>query len=308
MGGSRRERHHAAQRAWIGWIMDMRRATISGIVTAGVALGALAAAAHAQTTFPWPASSRSHDTLATRFQPPPGFARAALPGGSFAAWLRDLPLRVADAPVRLHTGALKPRQDVHAAVIDIDTGARDLQQCADAVMRLRAEWQYAVGRGDRIRFNDTGGAKPMSFARWSAGERPRLAGKALHWAPAAAPDASYASFRRYLDTVFVWAGTHSLERELQPVSPHARIAIGDVIIKGGFPGHAVLVADRVEHPTTGEERLLLVQSYMPAQDIHVLIDPTSSERSPWFSPPRPDAPFMTPEWTFPHNSTRRFAD
>jgi hypothetical protein len=40
--------------------------------------------------------------------------------------------------VLLYNGAPKFRQDVHAAVIDIDVGTRDLQQCADATMRLRA--------------------------------------------------------------------------------------------------------------------------------------------------------------------------
>ena len=75
-----------------------------------------------------------------------------------------------------------------------------------------------------------------------------------------------------MDTVFAWAGTHSLERELKPAAL-AGIAAGDVFIKGGFPGHAVLVADVVENRATGEKRFLLLQSYMPAQDIHVLKNP-----------------------------------
>ena len=53
-------------------------------------------------------------------------------------------MKPANAPVLIYTGAQKWRQDVHAAVIDIDVGRRDLQQCADAIMRLRAEWLFAA--------------------------------------------------------------------------------------------------------------------------------------------------------------------
>ena len=245
------------------------------------------------------------DRLDGRFASPEGFVRVPAPAGSFAAWLRGLPLKPEGASVLLHSGAQKWRQDVHAAVIDIDTGTRDLQQCADAVMRLRAEWQFAHGEARRIAFNDTGGGKPMSFSRWAAGERPRTEGRALVWAKRANADASYASFRRYMDVVFSWAGTHSLERELVPVRD-GRVEIGDVIIKGGFPGHAVLVADVAEHRTTGERRFLLIQSFMPAQDMHVLKGRDTPDGSSWYRL-EPDQPFVTPEWIFPPGSLRRWA-
>jgi hypothetical protein len=242
------------------------------------------------------------DTLAVRIPPPAGFERSALPRASFGAWLRSLPLKPAGAPVRLHTGVLKPRQDVHVAVIDIDVGTRDLQQCADAVMRLRAEWLFASGRSADIAFNDTGAGKPMAFSRWAAGERPRAVGNTLTWSAKAAPDAGYASFRRYMDTVFTWAGTHSLAMELA-AKPVANLAAGDVFIKGGFPGHAVLVADIAQSRATGETRFLLVQSYMPAQDIHVLKNPRDPEGSPWYRLDFADV-LETPEWTFARDSLR----
>ena len=164
--------------------------------------------------YPWPRSAPASDVLASRIAPPPGFERIGAEPGSFAAWLRGLPLQPPGAPVLLYNGAPKFRQDVHAAVIDIDVGTRDLQQCADAVMRLRAEWLYAMQRPGEIAFNDTGSGQPIAFSRWAAGERPRISGRSLVWSRSAAPDAGYASFRRYMDTVFTWAGTHSLEREL----------------------------------------------------------------------------------------------
>jgi hypothetical protein len=243
------------------------------------------------------------DTLAARFAPPAGFQRSPAAPGSFAAWLRGLPLKPAGAPVLLYTGAPKFRQDVHAAVIDIDVGTRDLQQCADAAMRLRAEWQYATQRTSEISFNDTGSGKPIAFSRWAAGDRPRPSGRSLAWSRSATPDASYASFRRYMDTVFTWAGTHSLERQLAAV-PTDDIAAGDLFIKGGFPGHAVLVAD-VARSSTGETRLLLLQSFMPAQQMHVLKNLHDADASPWYRLDFGDR-LLTPEWAFPRDSLRRW--
>jgi hypothetical protein len=244
------------------------------------------------------------EALHERFAPPAGFERAAAGRGTFADWLRSLPLKPTGAPVLLHNGQPKARQDVHAAVIDIDVGMRDLQQCADAVMRLRAEWLFASGQAERIAFNDTGGGNPMSYARWAAGERPRASGNRLVWASAAAADRSYSGFRRYMDTVFVWAGTASLERELRAV-PVADVAAGDVFIKGGFPGHAVLVVD-VATRDDGGKRILLAQSYMPAQNIHILKNPQASDGSPWYDVADARQALVTPEWTFPPGSLKRW--
>jgi len=283
---------------------EIRQVAVPVLLIAAMLVGAGDGAAAER--YPWRAGALAEsDRLDRRFAPPEGFVRIAATEESFAAWLRGLPLKPAGTQVLLHTGSAKWRQDVHAAVIAIDTGTRDLQQCADAVMRLRAEWQFARGDTRRIAFNDTGGGKPMPFSRWASGERPRAEGRGLAWSKKAPPDASYASFRRYMDTIFVWAGTHSLERELVPVRD-GRVEIGDVIIKGGFPGHAVLVADVAEHPATGERRFLLIQSFMPAQDMHVLKGRDTPDGSPWYRLV-PEQPFVTPEWIFPSGSLRRWA-
>jgi hypothetical protein len=231
-------------------------------------------------------SGRAHasgQSLEQRIAPPDGFARAPAAPGSFAEWLRGLPLKPVGSPVLLYTGSPKARQDVHAAVIDIDVGKRDLQQCADAIMRLRGEWLYGAGRRNEIGFNYTDG-KRRAFA--SRGR------------------ADYASFRKYMDQVFAYAGTYSLERELRPVKI-PDIAIGDVFIKGGFPGHAVLVADIAVNAATGEKRFLLVQSYMPAQDMHVLKNPVSADGSPWYRTDFGNT-LVTPEWRFTPDMLRRW--
>ncbi len=185
-------------------------------------------------------------------------------------------------------------------MLDIDTGPRDLQQCADAVMRLRAEWLYAQRRYADIGFNFTNGVR-ANFSRYAGGERPNATAKI--WRRSAKPDDSYKTFRSYMSLVFAYAGTHSLSQELRPASM-AELRIGDVFIKGGFPGHAVLVADMAANATTGEKRFLLLQSYMPAQDIHVLKNPADPAGSPWYAPP--SGPLVTPEWTFLDGSLKRW--
>jgi hypothetical protein len=276
-----------------------RRAFLAGVIALG--LGSSATATSGVSTYAWLAAVDPAATLAVRIAPPAGFVRIAQPRGSFGEWLRGLPLKAVEAPVMLFNGLAKPRQDVHAAVVDIDVGARDLQQCADAIMRLRAEWLLAAGREAEIGFTYTGGGRVM-FSRWARGERPSPDGR--QWSARARPDASYASFRRYLENVFAYAGTYSLERELRPV-PLAGMEIGDVLIRGGFPGHAVLVADMARNPRTGETRFLLLQSFMPAQDIHVLKDPRSTTGSPWYAVPA-TGNIVTPEWEFAATSLRRW--
>lgn len=278
-------------------------AALAGLIAGAIALFITTSPATTLASdYPWARATAdaASATLAARIPPPAGFVRRAAPRGSFAAWLRGLPMKPEGEPVKFFNGIVKPR-DVHVAVVDIDVGSRDLQQCADAIMRLRAEWLLANGRQREIGFNYTGGGR-VSFARWSNGERPSSDGKT--WRRASKPDAGYPSFRRYMDSVFAFAGTYSLERELKPVAA-ADLAIGDVFIRGGFPGHAVLVADLVENPTTSERRFLLLQSFMPAQSIHVLKNPATGDASPWY-PAAWSGPLVTPEWTFPEASLKRW--
>jgi hypothetical protein len=251
--------------------------------------------------YPWLSASANGDALAARFPPPPGLVREDVTPGSFGEWLRGLPLKPGRPEVRLFDGRLKGNQEAHAAVVDIDVGERDLQQCADAVMRLRAEYLFASGHAARVAFRFTSG-HPAEFARWARGERPAVKGSSVRWAPAAAADASHASFRRYLDAVFTYAGSSSLARELHPVEA-SRLAAGDVFVRPGFPGHAVLVVDTARDPRSGQRVFLLVQSYMPAQEIHVLRNPGTA--GAWYPLDFGDT-LVTPEWTFNRGELRRF--
>jgi len=249
-------------------------------------------------------SQPTRDTLAARFDPPAGYERVPTPHNSFGDWLRHLPLREGRPKVMLHDGSPKRNQAAHLAVIDIDTGTRDLQQCADAVMRLRGEYLFATAQHDAIVFNYTSG-DAVPWGRWARGERPRVNGNRVTWSRTTEPNDTHESFRAYMRNIFIYAGSASLEKELQRVDDPSGVRIGDVFIQGGFPGHAVLVVDVAEDPATNHRVFMLAQSFMPAQDIHILDNP-GRPGSPWFTAAGAGE-LRTPEWSFGHADLRRFA-
>lgn len=77
---------------------------------------------------------------------------------------------------------------------------------------------------------------------------------------------------------------------------------GNVLIRGGFPGHAVMVMDDAVNEN-GKKIYLLAQSYMPAQDIHVLNNPVNKNLSPWYEV-NDDNIIRTPEYSFTKNELR----
>ena len=241
-------------------------------------------------------------TIQTRFLPPTGFTRVTSAENSYAAYLQNLPLHPHGAKVHYYNGAEK-YNDVYEAVVNIDVGKRDLQQCADAIMRLRAEYLYAQKDYENIHFNFVSGDR-IDYDKWRKAYRVRVSGNDVSWVKSAAASDDYKSFRKYMDIIFSYAGTLSLAKELKPVSIK-NIQIGDVFIQGGSPGHAVVVVDLVENKETGERRFLLAQSYMPAQEIHVLKNMANANGSPWYSN-FSEGNIGTPEWGFRVEDLKRF--
>ena len=89
--------------------------------------------------------------------------------------------------------------------------------------------------------------------------------------------------------------------------PYTSLQAGDVFIKGGSPGHAVIVVDVAIHPKTKKKVFLLAQSYMPAQQIHILVNPANRNLSPWYELTDTDSGRLyTPEWTFEKKELKRF--
>jgi len=253
----------------------------------------------------WNDSFNYKNSLINNIQPPKGYRRISLNENSFASWLQHLPLST-DNTVYLYNGEKKYNQTAQFKVLDIDVGTRDLQQCADAVMRLRSEYLYASKQYDKIHFNYTNGVN-IPFLKWSSGFYPSLKGNKVVWVDSS-NDKSYKSFKKYLVNIFMYAGTASLEKEMESI-PLTEIKPGDVLIRGGFPGHAVIVLDVAENKSTNDKVFMIAQSYMPAQSIHILRN-DFSDSSPWYSLKEIEKMMMilTPEWTFKSNQLKRFVE
>jgi len=86
------------------------------------------------------------------------------------------------------------------------------------------------------------------------------------------------------------------------------IKIGDVFIVGGSPGHAVIVVDLAHNRQTGEKVFILAQSYMPAQEIQILVNSDNGDISPWYEVNKIGNIFHTPEWTFRKDQLMRFRE
>jgi len=244
-------------------------------------------------------------TIETRIRVPLGFTRVQVADGSFAAYLRQLPLKPHPAQVRLYDGRIKENAGIYEAVVDLPIGDKDLQQCADAVMRLRAEYLYRQKRFTEIHFNFSNGFR-ADYSEWMRGKRIVVKGNRAYWTQAQGPANTYRDFWAYLEVVFSYAGTRSLAKELMPARV-GDLRSGDVFIQGGSPGHAVIVVDLANDRWTGAKVFLLAQSYMPAQEIQILRNPDSLEKNPWYDADFGDT-LSTPEWIFSRADLKRFAE
>jgi len=231
-------------------------------------------------------------TLQTRFNPPNSFQRKPAEENSFANYLRNLPLKPAGTKVKYYNGSVKQNY-VYDAVVDMEISNKDLQQCADAVMRLRGEYFYSIKAYDQISFTLTNGFK-VDYTEWIKGNRVIVNGNKTVWRKTAQPSNTYKDFRNYIEFVFMYAGTLSLSRTLHS-KDIKNIEIGDVFILGGSPGHAVIVVDLAENKN-GEKVFMLAQSYMPAQETQILKN-ENDDISPWYNVNAFDK-LYTPEWTF----------
>ena len=241
------------------------------------------------------------DLLHQRIPTSKGYKRIEVKPHSFQAYLRNLKLKPEGSLVKYYNGKVKNNYNVYHSVVDLAIGNKDLHQCADAVMRLKAEYLWKEKQYDKIHFNFTNGFK-VEYTEWMKGRRMIVKGNKTSWNNRRAPSNTYQDFWKYMELIFMYAGTASLEKELIEVDKND-IQSGDVLIQGGHPGHAVIIVDQAIDEA-GNSIYLLAQSYMPAQELQILNNPNDEELSPWYE--LDSESIITPEWDFEQKDIRRF--
>jgi hypothetical protein len=244
------------------------------------------------------------EKLINRIAPPTGYTWEIAMPNSFAEFLQNLPLAPAGSPILDYAGNPINNQSEHIAIINYDVGTKDLQQCADATIRLRAEYLFQQKRFDEIGFHFTSGDY-FSWTDYANGTRPIISGKSVSFSETANEDDSYASFRKYLDVIYNYAGTISVNKETKPVTSNAAISSGDIIITPGSPGHVVMIVGCAKDKHNNKV-YLLAESYMPAQSIHVLTNPFESGISPWYHLDLNSGSIETARYTFSTTNIKRF--
>ena len=244
------------------------------------------------------------EKLINRIAAPAGYTWEIAMPNSFAEFLQNLPLKDAGSPVLDYTGTPISNQEEHIAIINYDVGTKDLQQCADATIRLRAEYLFQQKRFDEIGFHFTSGDY-FSWTDYANGTRPIINGNSVSFSQTANADDSYSSFRKYLDVVYNYAGTISVNKETSPVHRNAAISSGDIIITPGSPGHAVMIVGCAKDKHNNR-LYLLAESYMPAQSIHVLKNPFEGGISPWYHLDLNGGSIETARYTFSTTNIKRF--
>lgn len=219
-------------------------------------------------------------TVATRTKLPEGFQRTVYEAGTFPKYIQSYPLKDAEAKVINYDGSLYGYQSGHVGVLDIPVPSNGLQQCADALMRIRAEYLWDQNRQDDIGFNFTSGHY-CSWKKYAEGYRPKISGSKVTFHQTAGANTSKENFYKYLNLIYTYAGTQSLYNELPKITDVDDVEVGDMLIYPGSPGHVIMVVDKAIHEN-GKKLFIFAQGNTPAQSVHMLKNPNDQKMSPWY--------------------------
>ena len=211
---------------------------------------------------------------------------------AFASWLRGLPI-VSRSEVYSYNGELLHKGA--DGIIPISVGNRDLQQCADSILRIYAEFLWSKNLQKEWGIHFTSG-DDSTWKDWSEGERFRV-GKRVERYNNGLQDNSYEQYQNWLRHSFLYAGTLSLHKDAIKVAMDDDIQPGDFFLTGGSPGHVVMVLDvatKEGSPPIG----IIAQGFMPAQEFHIISDTGRHVIDNWFALPTTDTQALTiPNWS-----------
>lgn len=230
--------------------------------------------------------TKNANTIEGRIGAPQDFKRSTLLAGSLENYLRQLPLKKHGSLVKKYNGTTKAADGIYCAVVDSEIGTQDLHQCADATMYLWASYLFDTKQYEKIKFKFLGDDRWHFYKDYT---RDYGNGKI---------------FFRYMQEVWSAANTKSLHGSLKSIS-YQDAKVGDILIQTRNPyGHAIMIVDECVSTSTGKKLHLLAQSYMPAQETQILLNPQNPAGSPWFD--LSSDTINTPEWTFYKTDFKRF--
>lgn len=218
-------------------------------------------------------------TIKTRVNVPEGYTRASYPKGSFQEYLRNYKLKPFGSKIINYDDTEYFWQGGHIGILEVPVPKNGLQQCADALIRIRSEYLWDNNRKDEIGFNFTSGHY-CSWKKYAEGYRPKISGNKVSFHKTTSANHSKDNFYKYLNLIYMYSGTLSLYHELKSVKAKD-LKIGDMLIIGGSPGHIVMLCDEVVNEK-GEKLFLLFQGNTPAQSVHLVKNLEDANISPWY--------------------------
>ena len=241
--------------------------------------------------------------IKARVKVPDGYKRVIYPKGSFQDYLRNYKLKPFGTKIINYDDSEYYWQQGHIGILDIPVPKNGLQQCADALIRVRSEYLWDNNRKDGIGFNFTSGHY-CSWKKYAEGYRPKINGNKVTFHKTASVNHSKENFYKYLNLIYMYSGTLSLYSELPKVNLANDLKIGDMLIKGGSPGHIVMICDEVTN-SKGEKLFLLFQGNTPAQSVHLVKNLEDSDISPWYQLKK-NAVIPVSNYTFGNSKFARF--
>jgi len=110
------------------------------------------------------------NTVVSRFKAPSGYRQSLVPKNSFSEWLLRQQLKPMGTPTLTYLGNVARTNRYTAAVLNTSVGKNGLQQCADAAIRLIAEYLYSKKDYHALHFNFTSGFN-CDFIHFAEGYR-----------------------------------------------------------------------------------------------------------------------------------------
>lgn len=157
-----------------------------------------------------------------------------------------------------------------------DIGKRNLHQCADAVIYNNARYFFDTKQYKKISYTFSHNTRVYSYVKEFNVFNEK-------------------TFKKYITMVWGYCGTWSLQ-EYDTIEVDVKeMQVGDMFLIGGFPGHTMSVVDMIEN-SEGNKKFMLAQSFMPAQEQHILLNMNDV----WF-----DSVNEIP-WSFTAKDLRRF--